>query len=164
MAKCHRSPAMRPVPKPAAEPPAQPALWDPTAAVEAVDHTADSGAGSVENGPARAVTSHSSDDAPQRPTRVSPPSTTAKRTARPGTAHRQVLLREQAELLDRVAERRGELDAALESVETARRAWLDAVKTARSRHVIMDYIADASGVTRAAVYQNLEREQPTRNR
>jgi len=164
MAKRRRIPAKRLAPKPATGPPTQPALWDPTAAVEAVDHTADSDAGSVEDGPARDVTSHSSDDAPQHPTQVSPPLTTAKRTARPGTARRQVLLREQAELLDRVAERRSELDAALESVATARRAWLDAVKTARSRHVIMDYIADASGVTRAAVYQNLEREQPTRNR
>ena len=72
--------------------------------------------------------------------------------------------REQAELLDEVAARRSELDEAESAAAAARRAWLRSVRAARSKYVVMDAIADVSGVTRAAVYQNLERARPSRAR
>ncbi len=100
------------------------------------------------------------------PARSSRPSAAPKRPVRGGRGSfsQQALLREQAELLDEVAARRSELDEAEAAAAAARRAWLRSVKAARSKHVTMDAIADVSGVTRAAVYQNLERDRPSRAR
>lgn len=151
MAKRRRTPAARPEPRSADVPTAQPALWDRP-------HAADEG-GSDDCTETAAVPSDTA-AVGQRPARMSPSPSAGRRPERSsrGTSSRQAQLRQQAELLDCVAERRSELDAAVSDVEAARRAWMDSVRAARRRYVIMDDIAQASGITRAAVYQNLERD------
>lgn len=151
MAKRRRTPATRPETRSADAPAAQPALWDQS-------HAADEG--SADDSAGTTALPRVSEPAEQRPAQISSAPAARKRPQRSGRgpSSRQAQLREQAQLLDRVAERRDDLEAAQADVEAARRAWMDSVRAARRRHVIMDDIAEASGITRAALYQNLERD------
>ncbi|WP_420443889.1 hypothetical protein [Candidatus Poriferisodalis sp.] len=159
MPKRRRTPALRSVPRSAGDQPSQAELWDPVDAAVGGEDGSDAGAAHagmpVDDGAAQPP-----------PARSSRPSAAPKRPVRGGRGSfsQQALLREQAELLDEVAARRSELDEAEAAAAAARRAWLRSVKAARSKHVTMDAIADVSGVTRAAVYQNLERDRPSRAR
>ena len=154
MPKRKRTPALRSVPQSAGDQSSQAELWDPVDAAVGGEDGSDAGA-------AHAGMPVDGDAAQPPPARSSRPSAAPKRPVRGRRSlSAQALLRDQAELLDEVAARRSELDEAEAAAAAARRAWLGSVKAARSKDVIMDAIADVSGVTRAAVYQHLQRDRP----